>query len=873
MNDTPTAIETEAASEATADESQEAPDEVDPSAESVPDDEAEEEGNDEVEEDEDGGTPIAAADVIPDEALREPRKDAFKHRAIARRVADLVAGAEPPFNVALFGPWGSGKSSMAGLLGREFDARAGGQRGRRPQLIVYNAWKLGGKGLHRNFIAHAAHELELPTGRKDKAFRRGLYQSQRTLEISSGRLVANLGRAALFAVLAFVLFTAIVFAVVQGMQWLDGRVVFISDDLGGMLETALPSVLLSAGLLSLVAGALTFVARAGSIEIDQSAPSEAEEFSEVFRRLVERARSRGRNPWHRRWVLWARERPDGRAERLIFFVDELDRCREDDIVATLVALRTFLDEKHCVFIVAADRDVLERALKDKAWQPTPTNEIRPYYSSASAFLDKIFQFQLELPPLRGRRLTRFARQLVDDQIAAGDGTLWGELREEEERLDLVLYALIPSRVRSPRRVKVLLNHFVVAARVAQSREIAWPERAPEIAKLIALRTEFPNFAEGLMIEPKLPKYAIKVEEPPEHRAELVKDLLQVTPDEYLSQDENDLEGSAEQEDLAAAHWEDLRRYLERTSEIDDPGRDLLYLEAAGAVFDLDPELGEEIERDAPDVPDEVLAKLGELDLETQSKATRLLVDMIQDLVGPERRQTMTVLMGLVVRMDPLGDVATPVAAALNTFRTAEDLADEHLVGALRVALEAEPDPNDHRDLAGTLFDDTRLLGNPKHVADVARLTALLSADRLAQVQTAIAGFLDQDPSVLRSPLADLSEPAALGLIASDEIWQAVASFAAGHDANSVRAFLAGLMDPALERSSPELELAFQIQGRLLGLRDPTAYAVAGGSVVTVLAAHRNPEQVHERALQGLAQAPPAHWDRWSRFLTEDDADG
>jgi hypothetical protein len=332
-------------------------------------------------------------------------------------------------------------------------------------------------------------------------------------------------------------------------------------------------------------------------------------------------------------------------------------------------------------------------------------------------------------------------------------------------------------------------------------------------------------------------------------------------------------GSAEQTELAKRHREDLRRYLERTSEIDDPARDLLYLESAGAVFDLDPELGEEIERDAPDIPNEVLAKLAEENLETQRKAAHLLADMIQDLVGPERAQTMTVLMGLVVGIDPLGAVAPAVAAALNTFRTSEDLADEHLVGALRVALEAEPYADLDRDLVATLFDDPRLLGDARRVADVARLAPLLPADRLSQVQAAIAARLAEDPSVLSAPLSDLSEAAGLSLIASDEIWRAVANFASSHDQDSVREFLSGLMDPAFEDSSPELELAFQIQGRLLELHNPTAYEVAGSAAERVLAAPRAREQVQERALQGLAQAPPADWDLWSRFVTEADEDG
>jgi hypothetical protein len=229
-------------------------------------------------------------------------------------------------------------------------------------------------------------------------------------------------------------------------------------------------------------------------------------------------------------------------------------------------------------------------------------------------------------------------------------------------------------------------------------------------------------------------------------------------------------------------------------------------------------------------------------------------------------------MGLVVDIEPLGDVASQVAAALNTFRSAEELADEHLVGALRMALEADPDPDEESDLVATLFDDPRLLGSPDRAADVARLTALLPDWRLAQVQTAIAAYISDHSSVLSSALSDLGETAAVRLIRSDEIWEAVTNFVTSHDPDSVRPFLTDLMERGLEGLS-ELELAFQIQGRLLHLRDPTAYEVAASAAVRVLGARRAPDQVQRRALEGLTQAPPAHWELWSTFLNERDGNG
>jgi len=42
--------------------------------------------------------------------------DTLNHGATARRVAELVATSKGHLNFALFGPWGSGKSSFYALV-------------------------------------------------------------------------------------------------------------------------------------------------------------------------------------------------------------------------------------------------------------------------------------------------------------------------------------------------------------------------------------------------------------------------------------------------------------------------------------------------------------------------------------------------------------------------------------------------------------------------------------------------------------------------------------------------------------------------------------------------------------------------------------
>jgi hypothetical protein len=95
-------------------------------------------------------------DLVPDTALSDDDVDRFDHEAIAQRVAELACAARPPVNIALFGPWGSGKSSVYRTLERQIkllDPKAA--------VVRYDAWKYGGQALKRNFISSLAKSLKL----------------------------------------------------------------------------------------------------------------------------------------------------------------------------------------------------------------------------------------------------------------------------------------------------------------------------------------------------------------------------------------------------------------------------------------------------------------------------------------------------------------------------------------------------------------------------------------------------------------------------------------------------------------------------------------------------------------------------------------
>ncbi len=447
------------------------------------------------------------------------------------------------------------------------------------------------------------------------------------------------------------------------------------------------------------------------VKSTRSAPSSDEEFERLFRTLVEKVK----------------------AKRLVIFVDELDRCSPEQVASALETIKTFLEVPGCIFIVAADLQVLEQALRKEARQETPSDPSNPYYSTGSSYLDKIFQYQLSLPPLQSRQLTSFALDLV----AVREGC-W----QRAENLPEAISVLIASHVTSPRRVKVLLNSYAMTYRLAERREregllaANLASRASEVAKLVCLRCEFPLFAAELAAEPRLPSLVLAITEtgrvPPhvtsetaalarayaegrlpvaELMIESVPQALPIAPEPPLAsaldaapvaEDPTDGDDQLQADEPRAtkieragpsvqrAHAIQLVRYLQKVGYIPDPGDDLIYLESAGASFDLDPTVADRLQRAARDrATDEVLALTALLAPEDQRAALRLLAALVrEEPVGVEGANAASTLLAAItqgtINLD--GGVADEVADAIAGHQARVSLRTQDMAGALALGL-------------------------------------------------------------------------------------------------------------------------------------------------------------------------------------------
>ena len=263
----------------------------------------------------------------------------------------------------------------------------------------------------------------------------------------------------------------------------------------------------------------------------------------------------------------------------------------------------------------------------------------------------------------------------------------------------------------PEKSQGTSNNFATSARIAESRGIDWLANAESIAKLTVFQTEFPHFAADLHFEPRLPALLRRGGLPASDRARqlIERHRLSAQPvgedsggseeelaDESADVDEQRLTATdsllvptREQEPLISQQRENLRRYLETRANVPDPSRQLLYLEAGGAVEGLaDPDLGELLEREAPERPQVVVDGLQRVSEEERIQAVSVLAGMAPEEFGVAARQR---------RRGSLwgrGDVELELGAALDASVRAvrllqedEGLQPNQLVGALRLGLE------------------------------------------------------------------------------------------------------------------------------------------------------------------------------------------
>jgi hypothetical protein len=156
--------------------------------------------------------------------------------------------------------------------------------------------------------------------------------------------------------------------------------------------------------------------------------------------------------------------------RLVFFIDDLDRCEPDEIIDLLESIKLFLDLRNVFIIIAIAKDVVDRGIAFKYRDFGFTGD--KVVAVGDEYLDKMIQLPLYIPPIDAGAIGRFMHGLALPPAVRA-------------QVDLLQQIVSPN----PRRIKRVLNTcsvtFAVTEQSAGLRDI----RPDLVARLAVLRIQ------------------------------------------------------------------------------------------------------------------------------------------------------------------------------------------------------------------------------------------------------------------------------------------------------------------------------------------------------------------------------------------------
>ncbi|MCK9712309.1 KAP family NTPase [Pseudomonas syringae pv. syringae] len=451
-----------------------------------------------------------AMPAVLDRQIDSDDKDAFGHRHLAQALRSLVESDhhKPPFSIGLLGGWGTGKSSIKELYTRNLEIDALVAPGKPPRKdrfksITFNAWRFGGKDqdIKRALLRHVFLEL----GGDEQELHDRLFKNITQVEHQWKGwrdYSAQLWRSWAMPLPAFIGAILLLFGLISLGLWLlpwadraaqSVFVLAISGAYSYLLKNLKPSKVESYRSITKVSLPSASAEQYEAMLLEQL---------DVFKQKTE--------------GILCRPNP---CERLVIFVDDLDRLSSEEMVLGLDAVRAFMeipfdklpDGLGLVFVISCDEAKVADALARGRGNPEHPGSVVTQMD-ARRYLDRIFQFRLDIPPPPRGDMRLFAlKHLAAFEDIAADLKARGTTPEE------IIDRMIHVKVVDPRNALQIVNAFaqswwlakrrehegVTGSRPGGLHENAVTGHPISLGALSAARVSFPDFYGDLQDDPQL----------------------------------------------------------------------------------------------------------------------------------------------------------------------------------------------------------------------------------------------------------------------------------------------------------------------------------------------------------------------------------
>ena len=367
-------------------------------------------------------------------------RDYLDFNSYAATLADLIENTQTPLTVGVFGAWGSGKTTLMGMIESSLKDSEKNSEPKRFKLVRFDAWKYYKEdALWRAMLLRVldalrsevkgAAELKEIENLEQRLYRDVEWKEKGGLTVDWPKLAKAGASGALKLSFAFVPGVSTVVEAVKAAQGAIGK----GD----------------------VAGDVSSIAEAFQRDVmvhHRTQLNNIEQFQTEFGRLVKTHFSK---------------------TRLVIFVDDLDRCLPEKAIEVLEAIKLFLDVEGCVFVLGIDQEVITRGLEAR-YKDLIANGDSPKFSTQ--YIEKLIQLPFHLPPIEAREISSYLKAL---------NVAW----PHDDCAQVFAEALSPN----PRQIKRTINVFMLLWKLAERRYSSLGGKVTplRLAKVVILQTAYP----------------------------------------------------------------------------------------------------------------------------------------------------------------------------------------------------------------------------------------------------------------------------------------------------------------------------------------------------------------------------------------------
>jgi energy-coupling factor transporter ATP-binding protein EcfA2 len=310
-----------------------------------------------------------------DDELKKNEDDLLGRAAFARFLAKRLMSLSPEegaYVMHLYGPWGSGKSTVLNFLGNELKKQESLPRW---EVVDFNAWR------HQHIDPPWWSLLE------------SVFQGTRKHLTTKNRLREYFWRFNTGRIVTILSLIIVVWLIVLGLAWVSANLPTADNGQPQSALTILGTVAEAAknlgeiiALVVTVWGSVVAINRSVLLGGARAAQNYKERVQDPMNEIKKHFNGLIRNLLPK----W----------RVAIFVDDLDRCRSGFVVELLEGIQTLFREAPVVFIVAADRRWLN-ACYELEYEKFKAQVSEPGKPLGTLFLEKAFRFSTPLPGIPG----------------------------------------------------------------------------------------------------------------------------------------------------------------------------------------------------------------------------------------------------------------------------------------------------------------------------------------------------------------------------------------------------------------------------------------------------------------------------------------